>query len=66
MEAFNEGCTAVIMYHLLGFTDINRRVEAKTIVGYSMLGFLALNVVVNLAIIFYVGISDVINKKVLE
>ena len=51
IEMLNEFFIIIMLYHLLVFNDFNSPQRSKNMVGYSMMGFMLLNMLLNFLLI---------------
>ena len=59
MEIFNEGCVLVCGYHLLLFTDFVEDPETKWRAGWSLLGLVLFNILLNITVCVFDFMSQI-------
>ena len=58
LEYFNEATILICVYHLFIFTDYVDNVNARFVMGYSLVFFAFLNLLVNVLVLITVTISN--------
>jgi hypothetical protein len=50
IELFNENCISIASWHLLGFTDYIPDLDTQEDIGWSLIGVIGINIIVNLGL----------------
>jgi len=66
MEAYNEGVTLVIALHFYYFTRTDLKPEELNTIGWSVIVFLALNLIVNMACVLDSVVKDLRRKRAMR
>jgi hypothetical protein len=66
VEIFNEICLMILMYHLAGYNGLIADPEVNFGMGYSLVGFILLNLTVNIGFIIFRTIETWRHRKAIE